>query len=110
MWQTDFTYIKIIGWGWYYLPTILDDYSRYFVAWKLCTTMKASDVTNTLELALQASGCNQVTVQHKPRLLSDNSASYVSGELANWLDGEGMDHIRGAPYRRKVRPNAGIRP
>lgn len=43
MWQTDFTYIKIIGWGWYYLSTILDDYSRYVVAWKLCTTMKTSE-------------------------------------------------------------------
>ena len=98
MWQTDFTYIKIIGWGWYYLSTILDDFSRYVVAWKLCTTMKTSDVTDTLELALQASGCNQVAVQHKPRLLSDNGASYVSGELADWLNAEGMDHVRGAPY------------
>lgn len=98
MWQTDFTYIKIIGWGWYYLSTILDDYSRYVVAWKLCTTMKTSDVTNTLELALQASGCDQVRVRQKPRLLSDNGASYVSGELADWLKGEGMDHVRGAPY------------
>jgi transposase InsO family protein len=34
MWQTDFTYIKIVGWGWYYLSTILDDFSRYVVAWK----------------------------------------------------------------------------
>lgn len=98
MWQTDFTYIKIIGWGWYYLSTILDDYSRYVVAWKLCTTMKTSDVTDTLELALQASGCDQVAVQHKPRLLSDNGASYVSGELSDWLKGQGMDHVRGAPY------------
>jgi putative transposase len=31
---------------------------------------------------LKASGCDQVTVLHKPRLLSDNGASYVSGELA----------------------------
>ena len=98
MWQTDFTYIKITGWGWYYLSTILDDFSRYVVAWKLCTTMRTSDVTDTLELALQASGCNQVAVQHKPRLLSDNAASYVSGELADWLNAEGMDHVRGAPY------------
>jgi len=98
MWQTDFTYLKVIGWGWFYLSTILDDYSRYVIAWKLCTTMKASDVTDTLELALQASGCDQVSVWHRPRLLSDNGASYIAGELAEWLDDNGMDHVRGAPY------------
>lgn len=98
MWQTDFTYLKVIGWGWFYLSTILDDYSRYVIAWKLCTTMKASDVTDTLELALQASGCDQVDIHHKPRLLSDNGASYIAGELADWLDDKGMDHVRGAPY------------
>jgi putative transposase len=98
MWQTDFTYLKIIGWGWYYLSTILDDFSRYIIAWKLCTTMKAEDVTDTLELALTASGCNQAHVRHKPRLLSDNGSSYVSGELAEWLDKQHMSHVRGAPY------------
>ena len=72
LWQTDFTYLKVIGWGWFYLSTILDDYSRYIIAWKLCTTMKSGDVTDTLDLALQASGCDQATVLHKPRLLSDN--------------------------------------
>ena len=82
LWQTDFTYLKVIGWGWFYLSTILDDYSRYIIAWKLCTNMKAEDVTDTLELALQASGCDQVHVVHKPRLLSDNGSSYVSGDLA----------------------------
>ena len=25
MWQTDFTYFKIIGWGWYYLSTVYQD-------------------------------------------------------------------------------------
>jgi putative transposase len=54
LWQTDFTYLKVIGWGWMYLPTILDDYSRYIIAWKLCTTMKTSDVAETLDLALQS--------------------------------------------------------
>ncbi|MDW3181144.1 MAG: IS3 family transposase [Roseobacter sp.] len=98
LWQTDFTYIKVLGWGWFYLSTVLDDYSRYIVSWKLCTTMRTEDVTDTLELALQASGCDQVHVVHKPRLLSDNGSSYVSGDLAEWLQDKGMKHSRGAPY------------
>ncbi len=98
LWQTDFTYLKVIGWGWFYLSTILDDYSRFIVSWKLCTTMKAGDVTDTLELALQTSGCDQATVVHKPRLLSDNGSSYISGDLAEWLDDQSMEHVRGAPY------------
>ena len=98
LWQTDFTYLKVIGWGWFYLSTILDDYSRYIIAWKLCTNMKTGDVTDTLELALQASGCDQVNVVHKPRLLSDNGSGYILGDLAEWLDDKGMDHVRGAPY------------
>ncbi len=98
MWQTDFTYFKIIGWGWYYLSTILDDYSRYIIAWKLCTNMRASDVTDTLEMALEASGCDQATVRHKPRLLSDNGSCYISGDLAEWLKDKRMKHVRGAPF------------
>ena len=97
LWQTDFTYLKVIGWGYFYLSTILDDFSRYIVAWKLCTNMKAGDVTDTLELALEASGCDSATVLHKPRLLSDNGSSYISHDLAEWLDDQGMDHVRGAP-------------
>ncbi len=98
LWQTDFTYLKVIGWGWFYLSTILDDFSRYIIACKLCTTMRAQDVTDTLELALQASGCDQASVVHKPRLLSDNGSSYISGDLANWLDARSMAHVHGAPY------------
>ena len=96
--QTDFTYFKIIGWGWYYLSTILDDYSRYIISWKLCTTMRAKDVTDTIELALTTSGCDQAVVQHKPRLLSDNGSCYTSSELADWLEEQKMDHVRGAPF------------
>lgn len=98
LWQTDFTYLKVSGWGWFYLSTVLDDFSRYIVAWKLCTTMAASDVTDTLNLALQASGLEQVAVVHRPRLLSDNGPCYVSGELAQWLERERMRHTRGAPF------------
>ena len=54
-------------------------------------------VTETLMLALEASGCNRAEVVHKPRLLSDNGSSYIAGDLADWLEDQGMDHVRGAP-------------
>ena len=98
LWQTDFTYLKITGWSWYYLSTVLDDFSRYIVAWRLGPTMCASDVTATLDQALAASGLDRATVMHRPRLLSDNGASYVAGDLATWLEDKGMEHVRGAPY------------
>ncbi|HML45039.1 MAG TPA: IS3 family transposase [Hyphomicrobium zavarzinii] len=98
LWQTDFTYLKVTGWGWFYLSTVLDDFSRYIVAWKLCTTMSAADVTTTLDLALQASGLDQVDPGQRPRLLSDNGPSYVANDLSEWLEAQGMRHTRSKPY------------
>jgi len=97
MWQTDFTYLKVIGWGWFYLSTILDDYSRYIIAWKLCTSMKVDDVTDTLDLALAASGCDRAKVEHRPRLLSDNGPCYVASDLGEWLEKYKIDQVHGAP-------------
>ena len=77
--------------------TVLDDFSRYIIAWKLCATMKADDVTATLELALDAAGLDKARVQHRPRLLSDNGSSYISDDLAKWMKRHEMAHVRGAP-------------
>ena len=98
LWQTDFTYFKIIGYGWFYLSTVLDDYSRYIIAWRLCSTMAASDVANTLQDALEAAGLQDTKLKHRPRLLSDNGPCYISHELADWLDENNMKHTRGKPY------------
>ena len=98
LWQTDFTYFRVVGWGWYFLSTILDDYSRYIISWRLTTTMAASDVTDTLEDALKVTGLKHARVQHKPRLLSDNGPCYISGELKTWLKSQDIEHTRGAPY------------
>jgi putative transposase len=98
LWQTDFTYLKVIGWGWFYLSSVFDDFSRYIVAWKLCTGMRAEDVPATLDLALRASGLDQATPADRPRLLSDNGSSYIAGDLARWLEDHHIKHVRGAPY------------
>ncbi len=98
LWQTDFTYFKVIGWGWYYLSTVLDDYSRYILAWKLFTSMTATDVQQTLDMAIEKTGVDQVIVKHRPRLLSDNGPCYISQDLKDYLKAQDMDHSRGAPY------------
>jgi putative transposase len=98
LWQTDFTYFKIVGWGWYYLASILDDHSRFIIAWKLCTTMAADDVKDLLEEAIAGTGVQDVVVKYRPRLLSDNGSCYVSKELAAYLEEKGMSHTRGKPY------------
>lgn len=95
LWQTDFTYFKIKQWGWYYLSTVLDDYSRYILAWELYPSMKAVDVERTVQAALQASS---LRTGQRPRVLSDNGSAYVSRHLKEYLQGEGIDHVRCAPY------------
>ncbi len=102
MWQTDFTYFKIIGWGWMYLSTVLDDFSRYIIAWKLCSTMRTEDVTDTLDLAPAASGCDHAHVHHRPRLLNDNDPNYIAGELADYIEARAMSHVRGATYHPRT--------
>ena len=95
LWQTDFTYFHVKTWGWYYLSTILDDFSRYIIAWELCPTMKAADVCSSLELALQNA---KLPKNKKPKLLSDNGSCYISKDLKNFLKPLEIHHIHSAPY------------
>ena len=95
MWQTDFTYFKVKGWGWYYLSTVLDDYSRYIIHWELCTTMQAEDVKRTVLRAMEKANLKE---GQRPKLLSDNGSCYIAGELKSFMQEEvKMKHIHGAP-------------
>lgn len=98
LWQTDFTQFRVIGWGWYYLTNVLDDYSRYIISWKLSSTMASRDVTEVLDEAIAKTGMQKITVRHRARLLSDNGPCYISAELRKYLEEQGMAHTRGAPY------------
>jgi transposase InsO family protein len=98
LWQTDFTYFKVIDWGWYYLLTVLDDYSRYIIDWSLCKSMKAEDVKKVLDSAIARTGVKHVHVYHRPRLLSDNGPCFISSELKDYLSQYAMKHIRTRTY------------
>lgn len=95
MWQTDFTYFRIKGWGDYYLSSILDDYSRYIVHWELCTSMKHEDVIRNVDKAIEKA---QLKTKIKPKLLSDNGSCYISKELGKYLTEElEMKQVHGRP-------------
>lgn len=97
MWQNDFAYYMIIGWSWVYLSTVLDDFLRSIIAWKLCSNLRDGDVTDTLDVAMVVSGYGSATALHKPRLLSDNGPSFIRGKLADYIKVRKISYVRGAP-------------
>ena len=98
MWQTDFTYFKITGSGLYYLSTVLDDYSRKIIAWKLCTSMTSDDVKITLDAAILETGVKAQMIIKRLRLLSDNGSCYISGNLKEYLEDQKIVHTRARPF------------
>jgi transposase InsO family protein len=94
-WQTDFTYFKIIGWGWYYLATVMDDYSRYIITWELCKNMETDDAKRVIGSALKES---EIGMDHRPRLLTDNGSCYISREFKKFIEEKDLGHVQGAPY------------
>ena len=98
MWQTDFTQFKVVSWGWYYLCTVLDDFSRYILAWRLAATMGATDVQETLQMALDLTGIEHIRVKHRPRLLSDNGPAFIAEALANYLKPFNIPQVHGRAH------------
>jgi putative transposase len=98
LWQTDFTYLKVNEWGWYFLSSVLDDFSRYIITWELCKTATAEDVKRSVEQAIRVSGVKHVDIINRPRLLSDNGPCYVSRPLKDYLDEQQIEHIHSRPY------------
>ena len=35
MWATDASYFRVVGWGYYYMVTVMDDYSRFILTHRL---------------------------------------------------------------------------
>ena len=98
MWATDASYFKVVGWGYYYLVTVMDDYSRFILAWKLQKDMSASSLIDVVQDAVDATGMTDVPLKDRTRLLSDNGAGYVSRIFRDYLRLVGIDHILSAPF------------
>ena len=98
MWATDASYFRVVGWGYYYLVTVMDDYSRFILAWKLQKDMSANSLIEVIQEAVDATGMTEVPVEDRTRLLSDNGAGYVSRAFRGYLNLVGIRHILAAPF------------
>ena len=98
MWATDASYFRVVGWGYYYLVTVMDDYSRFILAWKLQKDMSADSLIEVVQKAVDATGMTDVLVEDRTKLLSDNGAGYVSRVFRDYLRLVGIGHILAAPF------------
>ena len=89
MWATDCCYLKVIDWGYYYLVTVMDDFSRYILAWELQKDMTAGSLIEVVQQAIEATGMSRVPVKDRTSLLSDNGSGYVSRAFGDYLEGGG---------------------
>ena len=48
LWATDCAYLKVMGWGWYYMVTVMDDYSRFILSWELKSDMAAGSLVDVV--------------------------------------------------------------
>ena len=98
MWATDASYFRVVGWGSYYLVTVMDDYSRFILSWKLQKDMSANSLIEVIQEAVDATGMTEVPVEDRSRLLSDNGAGYVCRAFRDYLHLVGIRHILAAPF------------
>lgn len=97
-WQSDASYFFVVGWGWYYLISVLDDYSRMILAWDLKVDMTAQSISEVVQQAVEWTGMEQVPVEDRTRLLSDNGSGYLARAFEDYLRMLAIRHIRCSPH------------
>jgi len=98
LWATDCAHLKVVYWGWYYLVTVMDDYSRFILAWELKADMTAGSLIDVVQKAVDLTGMTGVPVEDRTVLLSDNGPGYLSRQFSEYLSLVGIRHIIAALY------------
>ncbi len=81
-----------------HLVTVMNDYSRFILAWKLKSDMAAGSLIEVVHKAVDATGMMDILLENWTMLLSDNGAGYVSRQFGEYLRLEGVRHIVASPY------------
>ncbi len=98
MWATDASYFRVVGWGFYYMVTVMDDFSRFILAWKLKMDMTSESFIDVIQDAVDLTGMTEVALEDRTRLLTDNGPGYVSRAFQDYMRLVGIRHILASPY------------
>ena len=98
LWASDCCHLKVTYWGWYYLETVLDDFSRFILGWDLKTDMTGGSLEDVVQQAVDFTGMTDVPVEDRTVLLSDNGAGYISRQFNQYLRLVGIRHITASPF------------
>ena len=98
MWSTDASYFRVSGWGFYYLVTVMDDFSRFILAWRLQRDMTSDSFIEVVQDAVDLTGMTDVPWDHRTKLLSDNGPGYISHSFGEYLRLVGIRHILASPF------------
>ena len=98
MWATDASYFRVVGWGYYYLVTVMDDYSRFILAHRLQRDMTSDSFIEVVQDAVDRTGMDRVPITDRTRLPSDNGPGYISRAFRDYLGMVGIRHILAAPF------------
>ena len=98
LWATDASYFRVAGWGYYYMVTVMDDFSRFILAWRLQVDMTSASLIEVVQDAIDLTGMTDVPVEDRTSLLSDNGSGYISRLFREYLRLVGIRHILAAPF------------
>jgi len=98
LWASDCCHLRVSDWGWYYLETVMDDFSRFILGWDLKTDMSGGSLEDVVQQAVDFTGMTDVPVEERSVLLSDNGAGYICQQFNQYLRLVGIRHITASPF------------
>jgi transposase InsO family protein/transposase-like protein len=98
LWASDCCHLRVIDWGWYYLETVMDDFSRFILSWDLKIDMTGGSLEDVMQQAVDLTGMTDVPLEDRTVLLTDNGAGYISQQFNQYLHLVGIRHITASPF------------